>query len=137
MAGRKSKLEYPWNRNALIRDLAIGNVTQSQLAIEFACSPSAITDFKQRHQDEINAVTNQLADEYAGLRLAEKAQRIATYTDIIEDALDTGEHKNAIRALRNIAEELGHLKLNITADVTTTRYVIDTPDGTDLGETTT
>jgi predicted transcriptional regulator len=137
MAGRRSKLEYPWNRNALIRDLAIGNQTQTQLAAEFGVSQSAICEFKQRHEDEIIEVTNDLANEYAGLRLAEKAERIATYTDIIETALDTGETKNAIRALRNIAEELGHLKLNIAADVNTTRYVIETPDGTDLGETTT
>lgn len=129
--GERSPLERPWVRRALCRDLALSDVTQSDLAEKYGVTPSSITTFKQRHVQEISAIQQDTADEYAGLLLASKQARIATYSDMIEQAHDRGDDKTAGRLLRQIAEELGALpqRTVISGQLDTqSRYVIDGVD---------
>lgn len=129
--GARAPLSRPWVRRALCRDLALSNVTQSDLAEKYGVTGGAITQFKQRNAQEIEAIRADSADEYAGLLLAQKQARIATYSEMIEDAHARGDAKTAGRLLRQIAEELGALpqRVAISGQLDTqSRYVIDGVD---------
>src|SRR3546814_10065251 len=64
------------SRTRLIRDLAIGELKQFELAKLYKVSPGAMTAFKQRHAYEIEEVVNNMADEYAGLRSEEHTSEL-------------------------------------------------------------
>lgn len=145
--GQRDPLESrPWVRHALQRELATGNQTQSALARKYGVSPSSITEFKQRHAEKIEAIRADAENEFAGLLIAEKANRLAVYERLLEHAMgatdsdqgdDEGEAppvdgKLAARVLRQIAEEMGHLptRMQVSGELgTTTRYVISDADG--------
>lgn len=142
----------------LIRALADGSKTQSQLARDFGVVSSAITQFKQAHRAEIEAVRADLNNEFAGLVLANKANRLAELEADIEAIGDgrirvtiEGEDGREITsekvdpallrakhaALKAIAEELGQLpsKLNVSVDPVTVRYEVSGVPDEDLGGT--
>src|SRR6187455_3178390 len=66
-------------RIALIRDLAEGHMTQRRLAQKYDCVQSAISEFKLRHQADIDYLKENLEDKLAGLWVAHKVNRIAAY----------------------------------------------------------
>jgi hypothetical protein len=77
-------LERPWNRRRLIHELARGEVKQSDLAVRYDVSRVAITDFKARHADAIEQVRADLENEFAGLWIADKTNRLMALQDDIE-----------------------------------------------------
>ena len=109
----QSKLERPWVRHKLITELATSGKTQAQLAREYAVAESSMTEFKQRHLDDIEARRAAAGEEFAGVLIAEKATRLATYESLLADAVAKGDERSAIRILRNVAEEMGHLPQRI------------------------
>ena len=133
--GSGGKLELPWIRRAIMVQLATGNKTQEAIAREYGADGSAITAFKKRHADEIQAIRDNAMDEFTGIAIAEKAARLAAYEDIlrkcmtptpkmagkeyVHDPKNPGEivyeinAKEAMKALRQVAEELGHLPSRI------------------------
>lgn len=126
--GERAPLERPWTRRALIRELATLTGTQASLAEKYGVGPPSITEFKQRHAHEIEQVRAEADNEFAGLLLAQKEARIASYQDLLEEAFDEHDRAAAIRILRNIAEEMGHLPSRVTLAGElgiTTRYTID------------
>lgn len=108
-------------------------------AEQIGCSVGGIGAFERRHRQTIEEIRNNLADDFAGLYLASKQNRVAEYIQTIEDANqqidkllragkvvdfdnegnEIGEHdvseavarleRGRHRALRSIAEELGQL----------------------------
>lgn len=134
------KLELPWTRRQLIVDLALSGQPQEVLAEKYGVAQSSISEFKSRHLPEIAAVLADKENEFAGIAIAQKAVRLSTYADILETALkpvpktngkgeivygeedENGDRKAimeidgaaALKALRNVAEELGHLPNRIT-----------------------
>lgn len=132
----------------LIQELARQDKTQRALAREYDVAHSSITEFKQRHAAEIAEVRADLENEFAGLWIAQKTQRLAEYQTDAEEIGDarvqaivghdedgepiTAEKVDAalIRAkhaaLRAAAEELGQIpaKVNITIDPVTVRYEV-------------
>jgi hypothetical protein len=134
------KLELPWTRRQLIVDLALSGLSQEKLGEKYGVTQSSISAFKDRHAHEIAAVLADKENEFAGIAIAEKAVRLSTYADILETALkpvpktngkgeivygepdENGERKAimeidggaALKALRNVAEELGHLPNRVT-----------------------
>lgn len=143
--GSGGKLELPWVRRAIMIQLATGNKIQAAIAREFGCTDAAIIAFKRRHADEIEAIREQSLREYSGIAIAEKAARIATYEEILKRCMTPTpkmagkefihDPKNgndivyeidaaaAVKVLRQVAEELGHLPSRIvvtnTAEVKT------------------
>jgi hypothetical protein len=133
--GSQGKLELPWVRRAIMVQLATGNKTQAQISREYACSEVAISQFKKRHADEIEAIRENHLDQFTGIAIAQKAARLQAYEEILEKCLTptpkmTGKEyvhdpKNgnelvyeidanaAIKVLRGVAEELGHLPSRI------------------------
>lgn len=134
------KLEKPWTRRQLIVDLAHSDKTQQELAEKYDVTQGAISQFATRHRAEIDEVRRNAEDKYAGIAIADKANRLATYWDILETALkptpkvngkgelvygqpdENGERPVimeidgavALKALRNVAEELGELPNRVT-----------------------
>lgn len=138
------KLETPWTRRQLIVDLALSGKSQSALAERYGVVQASVSEFAARHAAEIQAVRDDSENEFAGIAIAEKAVRLATYADILEKALkptpkvagkdasyvlmpedpdNPGAERRpvmeidaaaALKALRNVAEELGHLPNRVT-----------------------
>jgi len=134
------RLELPWTRRQLIVDLALSGLTQEKLGEKYGVTQQSISDFKARHEHEIAAVLADSENEFAGIALAEKQNRLATIERIVEIALkpvpktngkgeivygkpdENGERHPimeidagaALKGLRNIAEELGHLPNRVT-----------------------
>jgi hypothetical protein len=134
------KLEKPWTRRQLIVQLATSGKTQIQLAQEYDVTQPAISHFAARHRQTIEQVRADQENEFAGIAIAEKAIRLATYLDVLDTALkpvpkvnakgeimyglpdESGERHPimeidasvAQKILRNVAEELGHLPNRVT-----------------------
>lgn len=113
-----AKLERGWARAALIRDLATGEKNQVQLAQKYGVVQSSISEFADRHRDEIASVRSKIEDEWAALWVAEKFNRVAELQSDIEEISKLPlPDKDLLRvkhaALRQIAEELGQLKTHV------------------------
>lgn len=133
--GERRPLERPWTRRALCRDLALSDVTQSKLAERYGVTDGAITQFKQKHAVEIAAILADSANEFAGILIADKVNRLATYEALLEDAAQVGDGKQAAKLLHAVAEEMGHLpqRVQLSGQVDTqTRYQIDGVNPEDL-----
>jgi len=125
-------------RNGLIRALALEDVTQASLAVRYGVTEGAITQFKQREAEAINALRADADNEFAGILIAQKAERLRALEELFEVARtptpkvapngriiretvedDTGEttevivHEVDVRAaaqvLKQAAEEMGQL----------------------------
>lgn len=151
-------LETPWNRRALMVQLAKGAKTQTQLAGEYGVIQQSISAFAKRHADEIQAIIDNGLDEMTGIALAKKEARLATYQELINRLSagtpkvagkdgrvvkdpETGEVVYEIdagqinKALRSMAEELGQLpaRVVITGDLEVkTNYQINGVEPGDL-----
>jgi uncharacterized protein YjcR len=141
----------------VVRDLALGNFSQDELAEKYGVSQSAISQFKSRHAVEIAAVAADADDAYAGILIADKQARIAAYQEIHDKAMEptpkvdnkggqvidpvTGaavyefDGRAAMQALKSVAEEMGQLptRLQVSGELsTTTTYKIDGVSHEDL-----
>lgn len=108
----KNHLERGWVKHRLIRDLALGEKSGVQLAEIYGCSRVSISNFKTRHRLEIDEVRNNLADEYAGVWVAQKLARIQEYQQAAEKMARGTSPRNAevlVTILKAVAEELGQL----------------------------
>ncbi|MEU1554326.1 hypothetical protein ABZ517_16605 [Streptomyces scabiei] len=113
------KLERPGIRRKLIHELARAEKTQQQLADEYGVAKSSITEFKQRHVDHIREVAQNLEDEFAGLWIAQKIDRLAEMQDMYEDTtLTPRQIETRLAALRHAAEELGQIPNRTTINLT-------------------
>lgn len=141
----------------LVRELALGEENQAQLAERYNVSPSAISHFAKRNRDEIQAVRDKADDEYAGLLITQKANRLAALEQLYAQAITpqpkvaasgrvayvedpvTGEQvmvqevalDSAARMLKQAAEEMGQLptRVQLTGELTEhITYKIEGPD---------
>lgn len=102
-------------RLKLLRELALGEKNQVQLASEYGVGQSAISMFATRYSDQIEEIRGKLDDEFAGLWIAQKANRLAAYQQDVDD-VDSDEDKNTAEwrrikhnAVKSVAEELGQI----------------------------
>lgn len=123
-------LERGWARARLILQLAQGELTQVQLAAEYGVDQSAVSLFNTRHRDEINLRRERLADQWAGMWIADKQNRIAEAqqdVEAINTALAGETDEKLLRVklaiMRQVAEELGQLRTNIEVGGTLTYAV--------------
>lgn len=99
----------------LIRELAAAEKTQAQLAIEYNVSEARVSQFKYENLDAISHAQANMLDEFAGILLADKKNRLAEYVSDVDEAnerdgdgwVDARRIKH--NALRQIAEELGQI----------------------------
>lgn len=110
-----------WASYNLVRDLAFSQMTHEELAEKYGVTRSAISHFRARNQDRIAAVTKAPDDELAGLWLAQKKARIQEYIRDVEeinaqDVVDAATRRVKATILRNVAEEMGHLKQTLEVE---------------------
>jgi transcriptional regulator with XRE-family HTH domain len=74
-------------KRQVIRDIALGTMSQSQLGEKYGVSQPAISQFAKRNAEEIEAVRAKADDEFAGLLIAQKQNRLAAYQDLYDIAL--------------------------------------------------
>lgn len=123
---RRGHLERGWVKHRLIRDLALGEKNQLQLAEQYGCSQNAISQFKRKHLLEVEDVRNNLADEYAGVWVAQKMARIQEYQVAAEKMAEGKSPRNAevlVSILKAVAEELGQLPARTQVNVSTEQTV--------------
>ncbi len=144
-------------RAPLIRALALSGRTQTDLAEEYGVTQQSISEFAQRNRAEIDALKADAANEFAGVLIAQKINRVVALEEILEAALepkpktdnkgfqvvdpDTGDPvyevdgRTALAALKQAAEEMGQLvqRTQVAGDLnTTTTYRIEGVDPADL-----
>lgn len=108
----KGHLERGWVKHRLVRDFALGEKTGKELAEIYGCSVTSISAFKKRHAMEIEEVRNNLADQYAGVWVARKLDRIREYQNAAEKMAAGQSPRNQevlVSILKAVAEELGDL----------------------------
>lgn len=118
----KGHLERGWVRHRLIRELALGEKRGVDLAAEYGVSRTSITNFKNRYAFEIEEVRNNLADEYAGLWVARKRERIAELQQAAEKMARGSSPRDAevlVTILKAASEELGQLPARTQVNVST------------------
>ena len=128
-AAVKGHLERGWVKHRLIRDFALGEKTQKELAAQYGVSQTSISQFKRRHALEVEEVRNNLADEYAGVWVAQKLARIQEYQQAAEKMASGTSPRNAevlVTILKAVAEELGQLPARTQVNVSneTTVYQV-------------
>lgn len=122
-------------RVQVIRAIAMGDKTNTQIARDFGVTESAIRQFKQRHEFRIDQVRKALDNEYAGIALASKVARVATYSDqvlkileVLEDPAQVARAgmgyaelaRVAQQGMRSIADELGQIPTRSQVEVSGT-----------------
>lgn len=123
----KHKLEKPWNRAKLIRQLATNAKTQTALAKDYGVAQPTIATFKKRHKTEIEEVQNALADQviepYADLWIADKRNRLSALQELaekLEELKVTARNAEVtIKIFREVADQLGDIPSKSTVDVNT------------------
>jgi hypothetical protein len=118
----KGTLERGWVSHRLIREIALGDKTGKELAEQYGVSSTSISNFKNRHALEIEEVRNNLADEYAGVWVAKKLERIREYQTAAEKMATGNSPRNAevlTSILKAVAEELGQLPARAQVNVST------------------
>lgn len=131
----KGHLDRGWVKHRLIRDIALGEKTNVQMAAQYGVSTNSITNFKRRYGLEIEEVKNNLADEYAGVWVAQKMARIQEYQEAAEKMASGASPRNAevlVTILKAVAEELGQLpartQVNVSTETTVYEIVGVDPD---------
>lgn len=124
-----------WKKAKLIQELAQGDKLQSQLAREYGVTQGRISQFRKKHEADIDRVREDLLNEFAALWIVDKVNRLAEYEADVEQ-LNTRPFDVQLlaakhRALKQVAEELGHLPNRVTlqGEVTTkVHYLVDGVD---------
>jgi hypothetical protein len=150
-------------RRKLVREIAFKppEETWGAIAKRYGVALPSLTEFRQRHADEIAAVAADADNEFAGILIAQKAFRLGAYQEIHEIAMtpqpkvtpagnvvhrwnpETGQDEEvtevqlgeARQALKQAAEELGQLPNRVTLSGTldtTTVYKIMNVNDSDL-----
>jgi hypothetical protein len=133
--GPRSQLA-PHEQLALKREIALNNPVK-MLAEKYGMTPQGISEFKRRNALAIDDIREHLDDDFAGLPLAIKKNRIAAYENEVERLTDhpAADHhewsKARQMAYRSIAEELGQLPPRATITVVPVVHMVE---GVDLEE---
>lgn len=116
-------------RRQVVRELALGLKTPAQIAKEYNVGLSAIRQFTKYNAREIDllkdALREKIADQLAGLWIANQGFRIALYQAIAEDADDP---KDVILALKAVAEELGQMPARAQVVVMPVTHIVESVD---------
>lgn len=125
-----------WRAQQLCHDLAAGEKTQVELAAEHGVTQPAIAMFKARNAARIAAVRERLDDEFAGLWIAQKRNRVAEYQSDVERINAKSQKDGATMAdadmlrvkgtfLKAVAEELGQLPARVNVSVSPVVHILE------------
>lgn len=99
-----AKLERGDRAIALCRELAVGELSEADLARKYDVSREAVRQFKNRHADQIADIKANLADKFAGIAMADPvkaagvlSQRVFEMVDLLANP-DTAARSGVQRA---------------------------------------
>lgn len=122
--GSRNDEVQPWTRHKLLRELAMAERTAAEIGRDYGMTAGAVRKFKHDHKAEIGVIAASLADEFSGLWIADKGQRIAAAQHDYELSLASGEYAGHYEHIRTrtqirsaVAEELGQLPPRTTVTV--------------------
>lgn len=124
----------PFDRRDLQRALADGTETRAALARRFGVSGAYVTQFARQHAREIDDIKRDLDNEFAGLWIASKVNRVIAYqADFARTLTDAkASHHEWVKAraqiLHQVAEELGQLPPRATVAVIPVVHVLEGVD---------
>lgn len=127
----KSRKLTPFDRREIQRALADGTEKRSAIARRFGVTAGYITQFAKQYAREIDDIRRNLDDEFAGLWIASKVNRViayqADYTQTLTDPRSSHHEwvKSRAMILRQVAEELGQLPPRTTVTVIPVVHVIE------------
>jgi len=121
-------------RLALMRELAEGKLNQTALAEKYGVTQGAISQFKTKYAAQITEIQADFENEFAGLWIANKSNRILEYmnqVELINEQLQADPPprnmgtllRYAQIAIRSVAEELGALTQKVESTNKTTYKV--------------
>lgn len=140
----------------MIRDIALSGMTQKEIGEKYGVGQSSVSEFATRNREAINAVRADADNEYAGILIAQKRERLALLEEIADEAMkptpkidNKGNHvqdrdgeyvyeidgRAAMQAVKQAAEEMGQLptRLQISGGLDVkTNYTIDGVDPNEL-----
>lgn len=122
----------------LMRELAVSGKPQNRLADEYGVTQGAISHFKVKYSTEIARLSEAAADEYAGLWITDKLNRLAELQALAEELTDkpiTPRSAEVIKGiLRDAAEELGDIpnKAGVNVNIANVKYEIENVNLEDL-----
>ena len=132
----------------LIQDLAVGDMSHADLAAKYEVEPKTVTNFAYRNKHRVAVIAQNQVDELAGLWIARKQYRVATYQaevdrnlELINDMVESLSHfpippetdkitrlqAVILKALKDVAVEAGQVK----GDPETRQLVRDVIEGLD------
>lgn len=121
----RGKLEgAAWRRRKLITELARGEKTMRVLASENGVSPSSIHEFKERHLEDIAEALTHLGDEFDGVWIAQKINRLIEMEDLYSSDMPNRDRETRLAVLRAAAEELGQIPNRTTIDMALPVHVV-------------
>lgn len=74
-------------RYQVMREIAAGGQTQREIAEKYSVTQQSVSEFAQRYAVEIQEIRENMADEFAGLWITKKHNRLAMYEEIAREAL--------------------------------------------------
>lgn len=113
-----------WQIHEVCRELATGDMTQAAIGRKYGVTRQAINDFARRHARVIDEIRADLDDDFAGLWIADKRNRISALQREYELACEhrnSGHHEwigKRMAIIRAVAEELGQIPNRSTMAVT-------------------
>jgi len=125
----RSSLMPPHVQLALMRDIACGT-GWAELGRKYGYTRQSMLQFSKRHALKIEEIREHLDDEFAGLPIAQKKNRIAAYQEMAERIHDSpnAAHHEWIKAEaiinRNVAEEMGQLPPRQSITVVPVQHVV-------------
>lgn len=109
----------------LMRELAFRELTSRELGEKYGVTSVAIRSFAYRHRREINLIKNDVDEQIQLIWLSQKINRLAELAhdvDVINEQLernpDPAYYRIKHAAMRNAAEEMGHLPPRTQVQVT-------------------
>ena len=136
IAEKNARKLTPFDRRSLQRDLAAAEATRAALARKYGVTRGYITQFANQYSREIAAIRADIDNEFAGLWIADKENRIVAYQQEYALAASDGRaaHHEWIKTraliLRQVAEELGQLPTRATTAIIVP--VVHVVEGVDL-----
>ena len=128
---RRGQPLAPWQRYQLARELALpDHPTNVALARKYGVSNQAISAFRRDNRDLIEHIAANMEDPFAGLWIADKANRVGLYERAAEEAAVSGDRASLVQIQKAVAEELGQLPPRLTLSVTPVvhQYIGVSPD---------
>ena len=132
--GSDSRKLTPFSRRKLQRAIAAGEKKRAQIARDFGVSTSYVSQFARRYAFEIDEISRDLDNRFAGLWIADKENRILAYQADYAMALqsDKRDHhewiKTRTQILHTVAEELGDLPPRATVAIVPVQHILEGVD---------